>query len=301
MNLISIFDLTQSDLAWIIERGEELKRARKTLKTGTELAGKTLALIFEKPSTRTRVSFEVAMHELGGNVISLNWNELQLGRGERVRDTAKVLSSYVDAVMIRAYQHDTVVEFANAASIPVINGLTNFEHPCQTLADLMTIKEYKNRFAGITVAWIGDGNNVCNSLIGGAALTGMHMRVGCPLGYAPAAAVLEEAKRMGCEVLITDDAEQAVADADVLYTDVWVSMGDEQERERRERDLSAYQLNEEMVRRAKEDAIIMHCMPVHVGEEITEAVLTSKNSVIFEQAENRLHAQKALLLRLFRD
>jgi ornithine carbamoyltransferase len=299
MNLISIFDLTHADLEWIIDRGEELKRERKTLKARNELAGKTLALIFEKPSTRTRVSFEVAMQELGGNVISLNWNELQLGRGERVSDTAKVLSSYVDAVMIRAYQHDTVVEFANSASIPVINGLTDFEHPCQTLADLMTIKEYKKSFAGVTVAWIGDGNNVCNSLIGGAALTGMHMRVGCPTGYAPAEEVLEEARQMGGEVLIVDDAEKAALDADVLYTDVWVSMGDEQERERRERDLRAYQLNENVVRMAREEAIIMHCMPVHVGEEITEGVLNSKNSVIFEQAENRLHAQKALLLRLF--
>jgi ornithine carbamoyltransferase len=299
MNLISIFDLTHADLEWIIDRGEELKRERKALKTSKKLAGKTLALIFEKPSTRTRVSFEVAMQELGGNVISLNWNELQLGRGERVSDTAKVLSSYVDAVMIRAYQHDTVVEFANSASVPVINGLTDFEHPCQTLADLMTIKEYKKSFAGVTVAWIGDGNNVCNSLIGGAALTGMHMRVGCPTGYAPAEEVLEEARQMGGEVLIVDDAEKAALDADVLYTDVWVSMGDEQERERRERDLRAYQLNENVVRMAREEAIIMHCMPVHVGEEITEGVLNSKNSVIFEQAENRLHAQKALLLRLF--
>jgi ornithine carbamoyltransferase len=299
MNLISIFDLTHADLEGIIERGEELKRERKTLKTRNELEGKTLALIFEKPSTRTRVSFEVAMHELGGNVISLNWNELQLGRGERIRDTAKVLSSYVDAVMIRAYQHDTVVEFAKHASVPVINGLTDFEHPCQTLADLLTIKEYKKTFAGVTVAWIGDGNNVCNSLIGGAALTGMHMRVGCPTGYAPAEEVVEKARKMGCEVVITELAEDAAVDADVLYTDVWVSMGDEHERERRKRDLRMYQLNEDLVKVAREEAILMHCMPVHVGEEITEGVMNSKNSVIFEQAENRLHAQKALLLRLF--
>jgi len=301
MNLISIFDLTHAELEGILERGEELKKERKALKTSKKLEGKTLALIFEKPSTRTRVSFEVAMRELGGNVISLNWKELQLGRGERVKDTAKVLSSYVDAVMIRAYQHDTVVEFANHASIPVINGLTDFEHPCQTLADLMTIKEYKENFAGMTVAWVGDGNNVCNSLIGGAAITGMHMRVACPQGYEPAGKVVEKATQMGCEVLITRRAEEAVADADVLYTDVWVSMGDEDESEKRKRDLRKYQLNEDLVKVAKEDAIIMHCMPVHIGEEITEGVMNSRNSVIFEQAENRLHAQKALLLKLLKN
>ncbi|MDI6885142.1 MAG: ornithine carbamoyltransferase [archaeon] len=299
MDLISIFDLTHAELEGLIERGEELRRERKGgLKASNELEGKTLALIFEKPSTRTRVSFEVAMHELGGNVISLNWNELQLGRGERVRETAKVLSSYVDAVMIRAYRHDTVEEFANYASIPVINGLTDLEHPCQTLADLMTIKGYKKSFAGITAAWLGDGNNVCNSLIGGAAITGMNMRVASPKGYEPAGGIVERAKRMGCELVITENAEEAAVDADVLYTDVWVSMGEEEEREKRKRDLKNYQLNEDLVNVAKEDAIIMHCMPVHIGEEITEGVLNSENSVIFEQAENRLHAQKALLLKL---
>ncbi len=299
MNLITIFDLTRAELEGLVERGEKLKRKRKEgLKASNELEGKTLALIFEKPSTRTRVSFEVAMHELGGNVISLNWNELQLGRGERVRETARVLSSYVDAVMIRAYRHDTVEEFANYASIPVINGLTDLEHPCQTLADLMTIKGYKKNFAGVTVAWVGDGNNVCNSLIGGAAITGMNMRVASPDGYEPAKVVVERAKKMGGEVLITENAEEAALGADVLYTDVWVSMGDEKEREKRERVFKKYQLNEDLVRVAKEDAIIMHCMPVHIGEEITEGVLKSENSVIFEQAENRLHAQKALLLKL---
>lgn len=299
MDLISIFDLTHAELEGLVERGEELKRKRKEgLKASHELEGKTLALIFEKPSTRTRVSFEVAMHELGGNVISLNWNELQLGRGERVRETARVLSSYVDAVMIRAYRHDTVEEFAKYALIHVINGLTDLEHPCQTLADLMTIKEYKQNFAGVTVVWLGDGNNVCNSLIGGAAITGMNIRVACPEGYEPAKGVVERAKKMGGEVVITENAEEAAVDADVLYTDVWVSMGEEEERDKRKRDLKNYQLNEDLVKVAKEDAIIMHCMPVHIGEEITEGVLNSENSVIFEQAENRLHAQKALLLKL---
>ena len=197
MNLISIFDLSSEEIKEIVAKAEALKRERKEgVKSRNELEGKTLALIFEKPSTRTRVSFEVAMLELGGNVITLNWNELQLGRGERVRETAKVLSSYVDAVMIRAYRHDMVEEFAHYASIPVINGLTDFEHPCQTLADLMTIKEYKHKLAGVNVAWFGDGNNVCNSLIGGAALTGLNMRVACPKGYEPDRGIEERAKKV---------------------------------------------------------------------------------------------------------
>jgi ornithine carbamoyltransferase len=299
MDLISIFDLSPAEIEAILNRAEVLKRERREgIKVRTDLEGKTLALIFEKPSTRTRISFEVAMRELGGNVLSLNWNELQLGRGERVQETAKVLSSYVDAVMIRAYRHATVAEFAHYASIPVTNGLTDFEHPCQTLADLMTIQEYKQQLAGVNVAWFGDGNNVCNSLIGGAALTSMNVRVACPKGYEPDGGIVERAKNMGCEVLITENAEEAAIDADVLYTDVWVSMGDEAEREQRMKDLQIYQLNGALVKRAKDDAIIMHCMPVHIGEEMTEAVLNSANSVIFEQAENRLHAQKALLLQL---
>ncbi len=299
MHLLSIFDLTPAEVDAIIEQAHALKRARRAGKrVRTDLAGKTLALIFEKPSTRTRISFELAMRELGGFVLSLNRQELQLGRGERLRETAKVLSSYVDAVMIRANQHTTVEEFAAHASIPVINGLTDLEHPCQILADLMTIQEYKQQLKGVQFAWIGDGNNVCNSLIGGAALTGMDMRVACPRGYEPAQPIVQRATEMGCELLITTKPEEAARDADVLYTDVWVSMGDEAEREQRLRDLHRYQINETLVSHAKDDAIIMHCMPVHVGEEMTEAVLNSSQSVIFEQAENRLHAQKALLLHL---
>jgi ornithine carbamoyltransferase len=300
MNLISIFDLSSAEIEAILSKAKELKRERRAgVKTRTECEGKTLALIFEKPSTRTRVSFEVAMLELGGNVIRLNRDELQLGRGERIEETAKVLSSYVNAVMIRAYRHATVEEFARHASIPVINGLTDFEHPCQILADLQTIQKYKQNLKGVTVAWFGDGNNVCNSLIGGAALTGMNIRVACPTGYEPDGKIVERARNMGCEVLITANAAEAAADADVLYTDVWVSMGDEDEREQRMDDLHSYQVNEDVVSRAKDDAIIMHCMPVHIGEEMTETVLKSAQSVIFEQAENRLHAQKALLLHVF--
>jgi ornithine carbamoyltransferase len=301
MNLISIFDLSQAEIEALIETARELKRERKEgVRARNDLKGKTLAMIFEKPSTRTRVSFEVAMHELGGDVTSLNWNELQLGRGERIEETAKVFSAYVDAVMIRAFRHETVEKLARHASIPVINGLSDLEHPCQTLADLMTIKEYKSQLAGVKVAWLGDGNNVCNSLIGGAAITGMDVSVACPAGYEPDERIVEKAREMGCETLITSTAEKAAADADVIYTDVWVSMGDENESEKRKTDLKNYQLNEDLVRIAKEDVIVMHCMPVHIGEEITEGVMNSANSVIFEQAENRLHAQKALLLKLLK-
>ena len=301
MNLILIFDLSQVEIEALIETARELKRERKGgVRARNDLKGKTLAMIFEKPSTRTRVSFEVAMHELGGNVTSLNWNELQLGRGERIEETAKVFSAYVDAIMIRAFRHETVEKVARHALIPVINGLSDLEHPCQTLADLMTIKEYKSQLAGVKVAWLGDGNNVCNSLIGGAAITGMDVSVACPAGYEPDERIVEKAREMGCETLITSTAEKAAADANVIYTDVWVSMGDENESEKRKTDLKNYQINEDLVRIAKEDVIVMHCMPVHIGEEITEGVMNSANSVIFEQAENRLHAQKALLLKLLK-
>jgi len=299
--LISIFDLTRADIEAILESAAVLKEERRSgSRRRDDLEGRILALIFEKPSTRTRISFEVAMLELGGDVISLNWNELQLGRGERIKETAEVLSSYLDAVMIRAYAHSTIEEFARYASIPVINGLSDLEHPCQTLADLMTIREYKKKLSGIKVAWVGDGNNVCNSLIGGCALMGMELSIACPEGYEPAEHVIRMAEAMGAVIHISEDVKEAVTDADVIYTDVWVSMGDEADRARREEALRDYQVNEGVVAMAKEDAIVMHCMPVHVGEELTEAVLNSEEAVILEQAENRLHAQKALLLKLLK-
>lgn len=299
--LISIFDLTRADIEAILESAAVLKEERRSgSRRRDDLEGRILALILEKPSTRTRISFEVAMLELGGDVISLNWNELQLGRGERIKETAEVLSSYLDAVMIRAYAHSTIEEFARYASIPVINGLSDLEHPCQTLADLMTIREYKKKLSGIKVAWVGDGNNVCNSLIGGCALMGMELNIACPEGYEPAEHVIRMAEAMGAVIHISEDVKEAVTDADVIYTDVWVSMGDEADRARREEALRDYQVNEGVVAMAKEDAIVMHCMPVHVGEELTEAVLNSEEAVILEQAENRLHAQKALLLKLLK-
>ncbi|MCD6202955.1 MAG: ornithine carbamoyltransferase, partial [Methanophagales archaeon] len=299
--LISIFDLTRADIEAILESAAVLKEERRGgSRRRDDLEGRILALIFEKPSTRTRISFEVAMLELGGDAISLNWNELQLGRGERIKETAEVLSSYLDAVMIRAYAHSTIEEFARYASIPVINGLSDLEHPCQTLADLMTIREYKKKLSGIKVAWVGDGNNVCNSLIGGCALMGMELSIACPEGFEPAEQVIRMAEAMGAVIHISEDVKEAVTDADVIYTDVWVSMGDEADRARREEALRDYQVNEGVVAMAKEDVIVMHCMPVHVGEELTEAVLNSEEAVILEQAENRLHAQKALLLKLLK-
>ncbi|MDF2954974.1 MAG: Ornithine carbamoyltransferase [Candidatus Alkanophagales archaeon MCA70_species_2] len=302
MHFISMGDLTPEEIEALLEEATKLKAERAFQKLRDDLKGRILGLIFEKPSTRTRVSFEVAMLELGGHALYLNWNDLQLGRGERIKDTARVLSAYLSAVMIRAFKHETVVEFAAHASIPVINGLTNLEHPCQTLADLLTIKERKGRLSGLTLAWIGDGNNVCNSLLLGAASVGMNICVACPKGYEPPIIILKQAKALaeksGTEIKIVKEPVEAAADADVLYTDVWVSMGDEAEREPRLKAFRRYQINERLLGVAKGDAIVMHCMPAHVGEEITEDVIESTHSAVYEQAENRLHAQKALLLKL---
>ncbi|MCW3136444.1 MAG: ornithine carbamoyltransferase [Canidatus Methanoxibalbensis ujae] len=299
MDFISIFDISPADLKEILEESARLKRRRASGERQTdELRGRTLLMIFEKPSTRTRVSFEVAMRELGGSVISLSWNEMQLGRGERIKETAKVLSSYVDAVCIRAFSHEKVEEFAEHATIPTINALTDREHPCQTLADMLTIKERKGSLKGLKVAWIGDGNNVCNSLIGGCTLCGAEIWIACPKGYEPDAEIMRKAHEIGGNVHVCDDVMEAAEDADVLYTDVWVSMGDERDSARRKNDLRSYQINQNVLRNAKEDAIVMHCMPVHVGEEMTEDVLYCEQSAVLQQAENRLHTQKALLMRI---
>jgi ornithine carbamoyltransferase len=223
---------------------------------------------------------------------------MQLGRGETVEDTARILSGYVHGIMVRAKAHRTVEQLARNASVPVINGLSDLEHPCQALADLMTIREHKHRFAGLKFAWVGDGNNVCNSLIIAAAMTNMEIAVACPRGYEPDADIVKKAKAMGGKVTVTDDVREAAKDADVLYTDVWVSMGEEAEKEQRCRDLRNYQINMELICLAKKDCLVMHCLPAHRGEEITDEAMRSPNSVIFDQAENRLHAQKALMMRL---
>jgi len=262
------------------------------------LKNKSLAMIFELPSTRTRVSFEVAMTDLGGHALCLNMGDLQLSRGEPIKDTARTLSRYVHAIMLRVKNHSTIEEFASYSTVPVINGLSNFEHPCQAISDLLTILEYKNKLENVKIAWIGDGNNVCNSIILASALAGMKISVSNPKGYEPDSFVVEKAMEMKAEISFEPDPFEAVKDADVIYTDVWTSMGMEEERSKRLVDFSGYQVNEKLVNAAKDDVIVMHCLPAHRGEEITEEVIEGPKSVVFEQAENRLHAQKAILMKI---
>ena len=266
------------------------------------LSGKTLGLLFQKPSTRTRVSFEAGMNHLGGYAMVLPMADIQLSRGESIADTARVLSRYLDAIVIRTYDHAIVEEWAREATMPVINGLTDLSHPCQALSDLLTIREKKGRLKGIKIAYIGDGNNVANSLIEAAAKMGMIITLGCPAGYQPEQHVVDrarvEAAETGAVIEIGHDPNVAVKEADVIYTDVWISMGREREHARRLKVLAPYQVNARLLHRAKPDAIIMHCLPAHRGEEISAEVLDGPQSVIIDQAENRLHMQKAILAHL---
>lgn len=266
------------------------------------LAGRTIGLLFQKPSTRTRVSFEAGMNQLGGQAIVLPMAEIQLSRGESIADTARVLSRYLDGLVVRTYDHGTVEEWAKEATMPVINGLTDLSHPCQALSDLLTMQEHKGRLKGLRIAYVGDGNNVANSLIEAAAKMGMGIALGCPAGYQPDQHIVDlarlEAQATGGEIEIGDDPLIAVKEADVVYTDVWISMGREREHARRLKAFSPYQLNGRLLRRAKPDAIVMHCLPAHRGEEITAEVLDGPQSVILDQAENRLHMQKAILVTL---
>lgn len=297
-HLISMADLSNEEIIELLDMAEDLKEKRLRGKVTDLLKNKSLAMIFEKSSTRTRVSFEAGMADLGGHALYLNYRDIQIGRGETVADTARVLSGYVHGITARVNSHDTVVDLAEHATVPVINALSDKEHPCQILADLLTIQEYKNRLAGLKYAWIGDGNNVCNSAILGCAIVGMDIVVACPEGYEPDENIVAQARAMGGNVTITNDPAEAAKDADVFYTDVWISMGDEDEVEKRMHDLANYQINSELVALAKHDAIVMHCLPAHRGEEITAEVLDGPHSVVFEQAENRMHAQKALMLKL---
>jgi len=297
-HLLSLSDLTYSDIINILEIASDLKEKRARGKTCDDLKNKTLAMFFEKPSTRTRISFEVAMTELGGHAIFLSTKDMQLGRGESIADTARVMSRYVHAVMARVYRHETLVELSKHSSVPVINGLSDLEHPCQLLADLMTIREYKGRFKGLKFSWIGDGNNVCNSAMLACALTGMKMTIACPQGYEPDQSILKKARELGGVINIIHDPMKAAENADILYTDVWVSMGDEEEYEKRLNDFKPYQINSKLLEQSKHDVMVLHCLPAHRGEEITDEVIESPNSAVFDQAENRLHVQKALLLRL---
>ena len=289
----------REDLDGIIDLGISLKKRKKSGGSIGFLGGKTLGMIFEKPSTRTRVSFEVAMTLLGGHAIFLSTNDMQLGRGESIEDTALVLSRYVDIIMYRAYNHDSMLELAKYSSVPVINGLDDREHPCQVIADLMTIKEYKGDLRGLNFVYIGDGNNnMAHSYLLGCGIAGMNIRIVSPKGFWPDKYYVEEAKKFGVRVEIVDDMRDATKDADVVATDTWVSMGDEEEKERRIRAFQGYTVNMEVMSRAKKDAIFMHCLPAYYGYEVTREVAHGPQSVIFDEAENRLWAQAAIMVRL---
>ncbi len=298
-SLASISDLTAEELYQIFKTSELLKLQLLRGQEHPLLKGKTLGMIFEKPSTRTRVSFEVGMWQLGGYPLYLSATDLQLGRGETIADTARVLSRYVQGIMARVFKHQTILGLVQNATVPVINGLSDFTHPCQALADLFTVYEKKGRFSGLKLAFVGDGNNVAHSLLYGCSKVGMSISVGSPQGYEPNPKVVaqakEEARKTGCVVLITNDPAEAVTGADVVYTDVWTSMGQEKEKAERIAAFNPYQVNANLVKKAKEDYLFMHCLPAHRGEEVTDEIADSANSVILDQAENRMHTQKAVL------
>jgi ornithine carbamoyltransferase len=297
-HFLSAADLTRERALHLFRVTAELKQRRKAGRFGTALNGRTLALIFEKPSLRTRVTFEVGIVQLGGRAVYLSGPEIGMGSRESVPDVARNLSRWVDGIAARVYSHDTVESLARHASIPVINGLSDFEHPCQALADLFTLWERGLDLARIRLTYLGDGNNVCHSLLLLGALLGTRLTVGCPPGYEPDPRVLEKVRRLGGQVTLTADAREAATDADVIYTDVWTSMGQEGEREQRLEAFQRYQVNEPVMRFARPRALVMHCLPAHRGEEITDAVLDGETSIVLDQAENRLHAQKAIILDL---
>jgi ornithine carbamoyltransferase len=295
-----VADWSRDELLRVLDLADDLKRKQQAGEEHRLLPGRTLGMIFQKPSTRTRVSFEVGIYQLGGAGLYLSAGDLQLGRGETIKDTAVVLSRYLDAIMIRTFAQADVEELATHASIPVINGLTDSSHPCQALADVMTIRERFGRLEGLKVVYLGDGNNVCASLMVACAKLGMDFVAATPASYRPAEEAVRIAHDAGGSVELTDDPRGAVAGANVLYTDVWTSMGQDAEREQRLRDLAGYGIDAELVQRASDDAIVLHCLPAHYGEEITEEVLYGPQSAVWDEAENRLHAQKALMALVIR-
>ena len=295
-----VADSSGEDLLQVLDLADELKRKQHAREEHRLLPGRTLGMIFQKPSTRTRVSFEVGIYQLGGTALYLSAGDLQLGRGETIKDTAVVLSRYLDAIMIRTFAQADVEELAARASIPVINGLTDSSHPCQALADVMTIRERFGRLEGLKVVYLGDGNNVCASLMVACAKLGMSLVAATPASYRPSEEAVRIAREAGGAVELTDDPRAAVEHADVLYTDVWTSMGQDAEREQRLRDLAGFGIDAELVQRAGDEAIVLHCLPAHYGEEITEEVLYGPNSAVWDEAENRLHAQKALMALVIR-
>ena len=295
-----VADWSGEELIEVLDLADELKRLQQAREERHLLPGRTLGMIFQKPSTRTRVSFEVGIYQLGGIGLYLSAGDLQLGRGETIKDTAVVLSRYLDAIMIRTFAQSDVEELAENATIPVINGLTDSSHPCQALADVLTIRERFGRLEGLKVVYLGDGNNVCASLMVACAKLGMHFVAATPSGYTPAEEAVQIAREAGGSIELVDDPGTAVKDADVLYTDVWTSMGQEEERERRLKDLAGYGIDADLVARAGGNAVVLHCLPAHYGEEITEDVLYGPHSAVWDQAENRLHAQKALMALVIR-
>lgn len=297
-HLLKMLDLSKEEILDILNLADQLKYENKNGIEHHILKGKTLGMIFQKSSTRTRVSFETGMYQLGGQALFLSNRDLQIGRGEPVQDTARVLSRYLDGIMIRTFEQKEVEDLAKYGSIPIINGLTDFCHPCQVLADLMTIREFKGRFEGLKMCYIGDGNNMANSLIVGGLKVGMEVSIACPKDYQPAAEVLEFAKGYGDKFSMTDVPLEAAKDADVLFTDVWTSMGEEAETEKRKIAFKGYQINDDIMAVAKADAMVQHCLPAHREEEMTEKVFEAHANEIFEEAENRLHAQKAVMVKV---
>ncbi len=300
-DLLSLLDISEEELQKILTEAKHLKKMKQTGTPHELLKRKALAMIFEKPSTRTRLSFEVGMHDLGGHALYLNSQDLQIGRGEEIRDTARVASRYVSGLMIRAYKHQTIVDFARYSTVPVINGLSDKEHPCQLLADILTIWEHFGSTIDVKVAWVGDGNNVCNSLVLSSAITGMIVNIASPVGFLPKEEVVERARALGGRVEVMHDPVQAVRDADVVVTDTWVSMGEEARYDVRIKAFQGYTVDNNLLKHASPDAIVMHCLPAHRGHEITDEVIEGPQSVVWDEAENRLHAQKALLVKMLGD
>ncbi|MDD3396250.1 MAG: ornithine carbamoyltransferase [Acidaminococcaceae bacterium] len=304
-DLISIHDLSVGEVATILDVSAKLKRKLKQGESHEYLKGKTLAMLFSKASTRTRVSFETGFHQLGGHPIYLNDATSQIGRGEPVRDTARVLSRMVDGIMIRTFSHESVIELAKYATIPVINGLTDLLHPCQALTDMFTILEHKEVLKGRKLVYVGDGNNMAHSLMFACAKVGMNMVCASPRGYQPNPEIVREAQEdaalTGATISVEEDMQKAAKGADVFYTDVWTSMGEEAEKAKRQQDLHDYQINKELLALGRSDAMVLHCLPAHRGEEITEEVMEGPQAAIFDQAENRLHVQKAIMALLMSD
>ena len=300
-HLLKMLDLSKEEILQILNLADQLKYELSHGMEHKYLAGKTLGMIFQKSSTRTRVSFETGIYQLGGYGLFLSANDLQIGRGEPVEDTARVLSRYLDGIMIRTFEQEEVEKLAAYGSIPIINGLTDFCHPCQVLADLMTVREHKGTLEGLNMCYIGDGNNMANSLIVGGLKVGMRVSIGCPDAYQPDSRVLEFAAGYGDKFAMTSDCLKAAEGADVIFTDVWASMGQEGEAEKRKIAFAGYQVNEQLLKKAHEGCMVQHCLPAHRGEEITADVFEAHAAEIFDEAENRLHAQKAVMVTLMRD